>query len=125
MAAIIDIDLSDDGMARLLTVLRADRAALVNEMRRQRELDLAAVDDLVGLITTLVAQRDALLQVAVSAEDVLDDMPGLLDTFAGQLLARRVEYVRQGGRQVDEVISLAPGAGVGVDNAGQVPGQAA
>lgn len=119
-------DLSDEEMESVLTVLRGDRQALVNEMRRQREVRLAAVsDDLVGLITTLVVQRDALLRVVESAEGVLTDMPGLLDTFAGQLLARRVEYVRQGGRQVDEVISLAPGAGVGVDNAGQVRSQTA
>lgn len=109
MAAILDIDLSEEGMSRLLAVLRADRRARVNEMRRQRELDQAAVDDLAGLITTLVAQRDALLRVASSAEAVLDDMPGLLDTFAGQLLAQRVEFARRGGRESEEVISPTPG----------------
>lgn len=119
-------DLGDEEMERVLTILRGDMAALVNEMRRQAELRLADVsDEMVGLITTLVAQRDALLRVVESAEGVLTDMPGLLDTFAGQLLARRVEYVRQGGHPADVVISLAPGAGVGVDNAGQVPGQTA
>lgn len=126
LQALLAGDLGDAEMERLLTVLRGNRQALVNALRRRREVRLAAVsDDLVGLITTLVAQRDALMRVVESAEGVLADMPGLMDTFAGQLMARRVEYVRRGGPQVDEVISLAPGAGVGVDNAGQVPGQAA
>ena len=110
LQALLAGDLGDEEMERVLTILRGDMMALVNEMRRQAELRLADVsDEMVGLITTLVAQRDALLRVVESAEGVLTDMPGLLDTFAGQLLAQRIGFVRRGGHPADVVITLAPG----------------
>lgn len=90
-----DLDLDDDDMVALLIILSDNPLALVDEVRRQQDRRLAAVaDDLVSLVTDLIRQRDALLRIADSAEKVLADLPGLRQTYAGDLLARRIEHFR-------------------------------
>lgn len=91
----LNADLDDDDLVALLVILRDDPHALVSELHRQQERRLAAVaDDLVSIVTDLIRQRDALLRIADSAEKVLADLPGLRQTYAGDLLARRIEHFR-------------------------------
>ena len=91
----INADLDDDDLVALLIILRDDPHALVNELHRQQERRLAAVtDDLVAIVTGLIRQRDSLLRIAESAESVLADLPGLRQTYAGDLLARQIEHFR-------------------------------
>lgn len=93
LLAILTADLDDDA---LLAILRDDPHALVNELRRQQERRLAAVaDDLVAIVTDLIRQRDALLRIAVAAEAVFTDLPGLNQTFAGDHLARLIEHYKE------------------------------
>ena len=99
----LNADLDDDDMVALLIILRDNPHALVDEIRRQQDRRLAAVaDDLVAIVTDLIRQRDALLRIADSAEKVLADLPGLLDTYAGDHLARQIETLN------DELTRIKP-----------------
>lgn len=84
--------------AALMGVLREDREALIRQVTQARAVQVVQLrEELVSLMTILVAQRDALLAVAQSAQAVLDDMPGLRSTFSGDLLARRLERITEMG----------------------------
>ena len=97
----LNADLDDDDLVALLVILRDDPHALVNELHRQQERRLAAVaDDLVAIVTDLLRQRDALLRIVESAESVLLDLPGLRQTYAGDLLARQIERFRSPSHSV-------------------------
>lgn len=101
-AADLDVDVIElaaaGDAAALMGVLREDREALIRQVTQARAVQVVQLrEELVSLMTILVAQRDALLAVAKSAKAVLDDCPGLLATYAGDLLARRLERIEKVG----------------------------
>lgn len=92
---VIELAAAGDAAA-LMGVLREDREALIRQVTQARAVQVVQLrEELVSLMTSLVAQRDALL--AQSAKAVLDDVPGLLETYAGELLARRLERIGKVG----------------------------
>lgn len=94
---VIEVALAGDAAA-LMSVLRDDREALIRQVKQARAVQVVQLrEELGSLMTSLVAQRDALLAVAQSAKAVLDDCPGLLETYAGELLARRLERIGKVG----------------------------
>lgn len=94
---VIELAAAGDAAA-LMSVLMDDREALIRQVKQARAAQVVQLrEELVSLLTRLVAQRDALLAVAQSAAVVLDDCPSLRETYAGDMLARRLDRIGKAG----------------------------
>ncbi|MGB4803352.1 MAG: hypothetical protein WBV59_11900 [Anaerolineae bacterium] len=98
MADLVDALVNNGDVAGVLDVLRDDPGALMNDVLRRREAHYAAVrDELVHVLTGLVAQRDSLLRIAETAQHLLNDVSALSATYAGDLLSRQLELAKTNG----------------------------